>query len=186
MRIFCLINFICNFISLGALEEFKLDKEQFELNFEKISRIYENKVMVPFEENKDNFIKVAFDVYSPKNDPSDNLWIVQKADDGSDYLVRTDWDHDYTIEKKSKGDGWDVAMDKEGNTATLYFKDVPLVSLSAKDYGFDSNSGRFINCLLRFMNNKKNVATLLESLPESKLAAFRKIAKESNYDYEDN
>ena len=135
---------------------------------------YEKEEKIPFEENKHKFKKIAFDVYAPLNDATDNLWVVQDTDDGS-FLTRTHWDHDNVNVKESKEEGWDALPDKSGDNITLYYKDTPLINMSAKEYGFDQGDPRiFINSLLGFMRDKKNVAALLRDLPQNKVAMLKK------------
>lgn len=139
-----------------------------------IIKSYEKEEKIPFEENKHRFKKIAFDVYAPLNDATDNLWVVQDTDDGS-FLTRTHWDHDNVNVKESKEEGWDALPDKSGDNITLYYKDTPLINMSAKEYGFDQGDPRiFINSLLDFMRDKKNVATLLKDLPQNKVAMLKK------------
>lgn len=144
------------------------------VNIETIIKSYEKKEKISFEENKHKFRKVAFDVYAPLNDASDNLWVVQDTDDGA-FLTRTHWDHDNINIKESREEGWDALPDKSGDNITLYFKDTPLINLTAKEYGFNQKDPRiFINSLLNFMRDKKNVATLLKDLPKNKVAMLKK------------
>lgn len=150
-----------------------LATNEFKVDISSIINVIEENDKLSFDEHKERFVKVAFDVYSPKNDVSDDLWVIQDTDDGQ-FLVRTNWNHDDLV-KKSKEDGWDAVSNKKGDNITLYYKDLPLINLSAEEYGFNEGNPRvFVNSLLRFMNDKKNVAKLLSSLPEKKAAELKR------------
>lgn len=141
-----------------------------QIDFSEISNTCEAPTKLPFERYKDKFRKIAFDVYAPINDPTDNLWTLQNTDDG-DFLIRTHWDHENAHLKESQEIGWNATPNKEGSAVTLYYKDLPLINLTAAEYGFDKSDTRgFIKTLLHFMRDKNNVATLLKSLPEKKAA----------------
>jgi hypothetical protein len=147
-----------------------------EVNFREILNSCAPKHKLPFERHKDEFIKIAFDVYAPKSDPSDNLWVLQKTDDG-EFLVRTNWDHDNVNVKESHDSGWSATPSKGGGIVTLYYKDLPLINLSAEEYGFSEGDTRgFIRNLIKFMGDRTSVAKLLKELPQNKVAAFVKKA----------
>lgn len=142
-----------------------------EVDLTKISKTYEDD-RLPFEEYKDKFIKIAFDVYTPANDPNDELWVVQENDDGV-FLTRSDWGHENVNVKESQDNDWDAVSNKEGNVITLYFKKQPLINLSSEEYGFKKDTKSFIKTLVKFMQDKDNVAKLLKELPEKKVAELK-------------
>jgi len=143
-----------------------------QIDFSEISDTCKEPTRLKYEKHKHEFKKIAFDVYAPINDPTDNLWTLQNTDDG-DFLIRTDWDHDSAHLKESQDIGWNATPNKAGSSITLYYKDLPLINLAANEYGFEDGDTRgFIKTLLNFMRDKNNVASLLKALPKNKVAAF--------------
>jgi hypothetical protein len=128
--------------------------------------------------------KVAFDVYSVENDPTDSLWRLESnADDGKDYLVRMDGEG---TAAETKTAGWAAISNETCTSITLSYNNVPVQRMSGKIFGFSKeDAGLFKKALLEKvskdeafrgkildMQSDERKAELVKAFPE--LIGYRK------------
>lgn len=127
---------------------------------------------VLYEINKHNFTKIAFDVFQLNTSPIESYWILEKGEDGKEYLIAQYEDADPTLSVVSK---WEVLSDKKNANVTLNYQGIPIARFASKDYGFEeSNIGLFKKALVEKLSTDQSfVEKLLESLPEVKQSALK-------------
>lgn len=135
------------------------------------------KPQLPYEKFKSLFVKVAFDVFQPSGSPVESYWILEKGDDGKEYLVSNYEDSDISI---SATDEWQALPDKQAKNITLSYKDTPIKRLASSDFGFSQEDIHvFTSALLsKLASDKGFVSKLLETLPENKKEALIKTFPE--------
>ena len=125
---------------------------------------------LPYEENKHLFTKVAgaFDVFQMNRSPVESYWILEKGDDGQEYLVAQY--EDSSGEPIESISSWEALSDREGKNVTLSYKNVPIKRLASSEYGFSSSDVHiFIKALTgRLDSDQEFVNKLVKTLPEEK------------------
>lgn len=113
-----------------------------------------------YNDVKNNLVKVAFDMYRMKDDPSAKLWELQKADDGN-YIVALY--NDGEIEKQSD---WQVELNKSANNVNFYYKGEYITKLNSKEVGIPLDEAKSI-LPEKLATNKKLVSLLMNKLDKS-------------------
>lgn len=113
--------------------------------------IIPDKSKVLYKDNAHNFTKVAFDVFQLNNAPVESYWILEKAEDGQEYLVAK-YDEDTSLEVLASAK-WDVLLDKDKKNATLSYKNTPIQRFASSDYGFTPEDAHLFQ---RALSNKMN------------------------------
>lgn len=124
-------------------------------------------------EVKDQLESVAFDVVRFKDgDKSADLWQVQSADDGEQYIVSM-YDPEEveaikTASKKTKS-LWQVLLSKTSGAIQVSYKGDPLVRIASEKLGVPQKEAHKIPQYLpsKLSENKKLVKALLNELDES-------------------
>lgn len=93
---------------------------------------------VSYETNKHLFTKVAFDVFQLNSSPIESLWVLEKGEDGKEYLVAMYGEQEATKQLESKS-SWEAVSDREGKNVTLLYKETPLQRFASTDYGFSQS-----------------------------------------------
>ena len=123
-----------------------------------------------YEENKHLFTKVAgaFDVFQMNSSSVESYWILEKGDDGQEYLVAQYEDSfDEPIESINS---WEALSDRAGENVTLSYKNVPIKRLASSEYGFNSSDVHiFIKALTEKLDSDQEfVDKLVKTLPKEK------------------
>lgn len=137
-----------------------------------------NKKRLSYKKYKHLFTKVAFDIFQLNSSPVESYWILDKGDDGQEYLFANyETETDEKLQAKSN---WEALSDKESKNITLAYKGVPIKRFASSEYNFDANdidifknalvskldtNKEFINKLMNTMSNEKRSA-LIEAFPE--------------------
>ncbi len=143
------------------------------IDFSSVSEtICSNQKKVLYETNKHNFTKIAFDVFQLNTSPIESYWILEKGEDGKEYLFAQYEENEPTLNVISE---WEVLSDKKNANITLNYQGIPIARFAAKDYGFEeSNIGLFKKALVEKLSTDQTfVKKLLESLPEVKQSALK-------------
>lgn len=137
-----------------------------------------NKKRLPFNKYKHLFTKVAFDVFQLNSSNVESYWILEKDEDGSEYLAAN-----YEVAPKDGiqvESGWEALSDKEAKNVTLSYKGVPIKRLASSEFGFNeddvglfkkalvnklSSDKEFVNKLMNILTTEKRNA-LVEVFPE--------------------
>lgn len=119
--------------------------------------------------------KVAFDMYKVFGDHYDGLWKLEEMD-GKQFLVRAS---DPQYQNKQAGD-WTVSSNYEYNDVTLKYKNVPICSFSADDFGFGRNDITIFKSAIFDMINSddKFVKEIISSQSKSKFETLQQIFPE--------
>ena len=139
------------------------------LDFVKLANVvYEDKSRVPYDENKDNFTKIAFDVFQANGTPSESLWVLQDGDDGKQYLVAMYDDVDTDVEIKAHS-YWKALSDKNKSNLTLFYKDTPIRRFASSEFGFTKQDIHiFEKVLLEKLSSDKNfVSKMIDDQPNN-------------------
>ena len=132
---------------------------------------------IPLESNKDKFTKVAWDIFHMIGEPENKIWIVEKDEDGNEYLARMgDWE---SSSPALEGSNWTAAENKEASCVTLIYKDTPVAKFSSKEFNFNkSDVGVFKESLIKMVSSdykpilnsmlEQDRNSLLERHPELK------------------
>lgn len=94
--------------------------------------------VVPYEQNKHLFTKVAFDVFQLNTSPVDSLWVLEQGEDGTQFLV-AQYDEESgngLTAESTDSNGWTTLSDKEASNVTLYYKDQPIQRFASTEFGF--------------------------------------------------
>ena len=143
--------------------------------------ILPNNRKILYSENANNFTKVAFDVFQLNNSPVESYWILEKGEDGQEYLVAK-YDEDTSLEVLASAK-WDVLLDSEKKNATLYYNGTPITRLAASQYGFNAQDAHlFQRILVNKMNtDNKFVKAFMHSQSDDRqkelLLKFPELAK---------
>jgi hypothetical protein len=118
-----------------------------------------------FLEHKDRFKKIAWDMWHMVDESPTKIWLLQKLDDGVEYLCRaSEWVEETTSTDSSP---WQAKEDENVSTVTLSYKNIPVQKFSASDFGFDKETvNSFKEAVVSTMYDKDKTKQLLESLPE--------------------
>jgi hypothetical protein len=135
---------------------------------------------LPYGKYKHLFTKVAFDVFQLNNSPVESYWILEKDENGEEYLsANYEREAEEKLEVKSS---WEALSDKESKNITLLYKGVPIKRLGSSEYGFDNDDvGIFKKALINKLSvNQEFVNKLMEVLTEEKrnaiIEAFPELA----------
>lgn len=124
---------------------------------------------VSYEENKHMFTKVAFDVFQLNSSPVESLWVLEKNEDGAEYLVAM-YGEDDAAEQLEVKSHWEAVSDKDGKNVTLLYKETPLQRFASTDYGFDQSDVHIFQRTLisKLASDKEFRDKFLNSQPEEK------------------
>ena len=145
------------------------------LDFEQLSKdINPNKKRLSYNENKQFFTKVAFDVFQLNNSPVESYWVLETAEDGKEYLVAKYEDDDANNPNIEARGSWNALSDKENKNVTLFYKGVPIRRFASSDFGFDASD---IHIFQNTLTNKLAsditlVSKLMNALPKEKRQAL--------------
>ena len=89
-----------------------------------------NTKRIQYDSNKQSFTRIAFDVYQLNSSPIEALWILERDENGEQYLVAT-YD-DPTLESTGN---WKALSNKSASSTTLYYKNAALCSVIPADFG---------------------------------------------------
>jgi hypothetical protein len=149
--------------------------KNFDLDLSDVEKIiYPDKNKIPFQENKDRFTRVAFDLFRLRGDDKEDLWQVQADDDGNEFLVRT-----YSLpedEAQTKESDWSVISDKKCANLNIFYKDIPIQKVVTKDFSISSANDVEIlrkSIIDKLANDKSFVINLLISLPLEKYNSLK-------------
>lgn len=125
---------------------------------------------IPYEENKGNFRKVAFDVFRLNNSVSDSLWVLEDGEDGTQYLVAQYEEgekEDPGLESKSH---WVALSDRDSKNVTLIYKDEPIQRFASSEFGFNEDDVHIFQKTLieKLSSDKKFLDKLIKLQPEEK------------------
>lgn len=135
------------------------------------------------KENKHRIKCVAFDMF--KIDGEEDLWTVQTADDGQEFLVRT---YNLPEDEKVAESAWDVKIDKSANL-NVFYDGVPIQKLAAKDYGAKASDEIDIlkDTLKEKLADRNFVQSFLKTLSAQKQKALISLLKQAeDYDWEND
>lgn len=125
-----------------------------------------NKKAYKLEDVRDRIEKVAFDIVRFKDgDTGSDLWQVQSADDGEEYIVSL-----YEPEAEVKTSAvWGVSVSKTAGEIQISYKGDPLVRLASSRLGIPANELHKVGSYLplKLAENKKLVKALLNELNKS-------------------
>ena len=98
-----------------------------------------------FSAVRDQFTKVAFDVY--KRTGEESLWELRESEGGQKILVALYEEQDNeTVKTASVKSDWTAHADMTRQFVTLAFKGSPVYKFSSKEHGFDeASAGQFAN-----------------------------------------
>lgn len=109
------------------------------LDWEKLANSVEpRRDKILFEQNKHLFTKLAFDVFRLNTSPTESLWILEKGEDGKEYLAAM-YDNDDNSAQLEVKSHWEAISDKDNKNVTLLYKNTPLCRFASTDYGFDNS-----------------------------------------------
>lgn len=125
-----------------------------------------------FAEVKDNFTKVAFDVY--KENGSNKLWELRN-EEGVDYLIALYDDADDNLKVESEGE-WAATPDSSGENVTLSYNKFPIARFAGSQYNFTpSNVKDFASFLAKRASSEDFIKELLKTMPEKKRANVLRV-----------
>lgn len=121
-----------------------------------------------FEEVKDHFVKVAFDIYRKKEGSFEELWQIQNADDGTPYIVALYEDDDKVV-TANIANKWSVLV-RESNLHIYYGQD-PICKIAANQLGFKQNDLDLVQQYLpgKLAENKNLVKSLLKQVDQESM-----------------
>lgn len=119
---------------------------------------------VPFQLNKNKFVRVAFDMFQSKYDHS--LWELREEAEGNFLIKRTDLDNEglgvQTESKLGKAiqtEGAWSAWVEEGKPVRLLLYSVPVREFDSKDFNYtDKTASLFADSLLKTISSSENIA----------------------------
>lgn len=150
-----------------------------EINWEKVYDVVGQKSpRIPYEKNKHNFTRIAFDVFQLNSSPTESYWILEKDEDGEEYLVANyEKEPEEGLCVKSE---WEALSDKESKNVTLLYKGMPIKRFASSEYNFNKDDvSIFKRALINKLNtNQEFVDKLMKILTEEKRNALRETFPE--------
>lgn len=149
------------------------------VDFAKIANIVNpDNRRISYEKNKHLFHKVAFDVFQLSGAPVESYWILEKGEDGKEYLVANYEDTDIT--STAAQNNWEAESDKKAENVTIFYKNMPIKRLSSSEFGFNKDDVHiFKQALSHNLNNNKNfVKKLLNEFKEDVRQSLFKVFPE--------
>jgi len=131
-----------------------------------------------YSRHKHLFTKVGFDVFQLNSSPVESYWLLEKGDDGEEYLV-ANYEKELDKELSAKS-SWEALSDKESKNVTLLYKGVPIKRFASSDYGFENDDVHIFKGALvdKLRVHQEFVNKLMEVLPEEKKSALMKAFPE--------
>lgn len=131
-----------------------------------------DKRKLSFRQHGHLFTKVGFDVFQPSNSPFESYWILEKGEDGEEYLVANYGDSD--VESLTATSSWEAFSDKEAKNVTLMYKGIPIKRLASSDYGFGSEDVHIFKSALvnKLEKDEEFVLKLMKEISEEKRNAL--------------
>ena len=114
--------------------------------------------------------KVAFDIVRFKDSSdTDELWQIQKSDDGDYIVARYDTDPAETVEKTASVRTWEVLVNKASGDVSVFYKSNPVVKFSAIKLGVPVSDLDSLQYFLpkKLDANKELVKALLDNLSKT-------------------
>jgi len=142
-------------------------------DFTKVAKVIDqDKKRLPYDKYKHLFTKVAFDVFQLNSSPIESYWILEKGEDGEEYLS-ANYEKEQTEDLQVKS-SWEALSDKESKNITLLYRGVPIKRFASSEYGFDNDDvNLFKNALVNKLSvNKEFVDKLMKVLTEEKRDAL--------------
>lgn len=143
------------------------------LDFEKLAKtVNPDTTRLPYQQVKQHFTKVAFDVFQLNNTPFESYWILEQGEDGQEYLVAK-YDDAPDGELEAHG-SWQALSDKTASNVTVYYKGVPVKRCTASDFGFTTDDVHlFTKTVADGLNGNDELAEkMLAELPAEKADAL--------------
>jgi hypothetical protein len=124
-----------------------------------------SKRKLKFDSVKQDFTKVAFDIYRKNDGAADELWQIQNADDGSEYIVAL-YDEDERVITASVKSPWTVAV--KNSDLHIFYKGAHLCKVASADLGFAESDVALAKQYLpsKLAANKNLVKSLLKSVDQ--------------------
>lgn len=126
-----------------------------------------------YSRHKHLFTKIGFDVFQMNSSPIESYWLLEKDDNGEEYLV-ANYEKELVEEKLNAKSSWKALSDKESKNVTLLYKGVPIQRFASAEYGFQNDDVHiFKNALVDKLSAQQEfVNKLMEVLSEEKRNAL--------------
>ena len=127
---------------------------------------------LPYKKYKHLFTKIAFDVFQLNSSPVESYWILEKDENGEEYLAAN---YEKMADKELHVEsGWEALSDKESKNVTLAYKGVPIKRFASSEYNFDSDDVNIFKKALveKLSTNPEFVSKLMKILSEEKRNAL--------------
>ena len=135
-----------------------------------------------YSRHKHLFTKVGFDVFQMNSSPIESYWLLEKGDDGEEYLV-ANYEKELVEEKLStQSSSWKALSDKESKNVTLLYNGVPIQRFASSEYGFEADDVHIFKSALvdKLSAHQEFVSKLMKVLSEEKrnalIQAFPELA----------
>lgn len=141
-------------IDYNFLDQETSEKKQFKLSKAEVDRI---------------FIKVAFDVVMFRDGDKDQLWQLQPADDGKEYIVSLYAEDPENIKmaKNTSKTVWAATLNGNSTEINLFYKSEPITKISANKLNIPQSELSLVSEYLpiKLAEDKNLVKSLLSDLP---------------------
>lgn len=119
-----------------------------------------------------SFVKVAFDIFRPKDGGIEDLWSVEKADDGFYFVARYSDVDEETTKQASTKPSWEVLV-KNGSDVNVFYKNIAITK-------FLHNDAETIKNYLpkKLASDKSYVEALLNTLSSTRKQEILKLYPE--------
>lgn len=137
-----------------------------------------SKTALAFDDVKNHFQKVAFDVY--KQNGSDKLWELRE-ENGQKFLVALyDNVENLVVEStENKPNSWVAIADSDKKNVTLSFKNTPVAKFASSEYNFtEQEADAFAKFVEKKAADASFISALVETMPEKKREVVLKLLQE--------
>jgi hypothetical protein len=135
------------------------------IDYNKLDKTLNTPKMIKVADVQDKLEKVGFGVVRFKDDANKlNLWQVNKAEDGTEYIEALYEDKEEVVKNS-----WTIEIDSFKKSATIFYKETPIKNVVFAELGFDSSEADDFKKYLpeRLASNKDLVKSMVNSLDES-------------------
>lgn len=150
---------------------------QNELDWNMLAKTKKTAGGLPFEDVKNQFKKVAWDVYKPLHD-SEKLWELREVD-GEKFLfaLYDSDDAELTVESKNDTSPWTATASLAGENVTLSWEGVPIYRFANTEYKFKaSEASEFAEFIQKKASADESfVENIKQAMPEIKRQALEKL-----------
>lgn len=135
------------------------------VDYNELEKTLSQSKMIKFANVQDRLEKVGFGIFRFVDDANKlNLWQVNKAEDGIEYIVALYDEKDEVIKSS-----WSIEVDRFQKSATIFYKETPIKNVVFSEIGLNSSDANDFKKYLpeRLASSQDLVNSMVNSLDEN-------------------